>query len=179
VTESILLDALQSLTGRDWRTPLLDWVHGTHALPTHELLHAQGVTVSSQAPSLAQHLGLRASDAHEPSNRSGAVKIKHVLRGSPAEQAGFAAGDEWLGVNDWRLQKLDDLPLLLPASTGVHAQDIFKALVSRDGRLLQLNLPLAAILAQRPTAKASTSEAETSLPTLVIEDQERVRAWLA
>jgi predicted metalloprotease with PDZ domain len=176
VTESILLDALQSLTGRDWRTPLLDWVHGTQALPTHELLRAQGVAVSAQAPNVAQRLGLRASDAHEPSNRSGAIKIKQVLRGSPAEQAGFAAGDEWLAVNDWRLSKLDDLGLLLPVSSGVQAQDSCKALVSRDGRLLKLDLPLAAIYAK--PADQETNYVAAPLPTLSIETPALASAWL-
>jgi S1-C subfamily serine protease len=42
---------------------------------------------------MAQRLGLRVADAN------GAVTVKAVLRGVAAEAAGFAAGDEWLGVD--------------------------------------------------------------------------------
>ena len=31
-------------------------------------------------------------------NEQQGIRVKSVLRGSAAEQAGFAAGDEWLGV---------------------------------------------------------------------------------
>ena len=65
---------------------------------------------------------------------------------SAAEQAGFAAGDEWIGLQadvgqgrpttGWRLNKLDDLPLYLgPAKT-------LQALVARDQRLITLRLGL-------------------------------------
>jgi predicted metalloprotease with PDZ domain len=70
------------------------------------------------------------------------VQIKGVLRGSAAETAGLAAGDEWLGLEvgakgqggSWRLSKLDELPSLL----GKEHQLV--ALVSRDKRLLRLPL---------------------------------------
>jgi hypothetical protein len=67
-----------------------------------------------------------------------------VLRGGAAEQAGFAAGDEWLGLtigsgkgaSRWRLGKLDELALYVGAANKV------SALVSRDKRLLELVLTL-------------------------------------
>jgi len=74
----------------------------------------------------------------------GTIKLKTVLRGGAAEQAGLAAGDEWLGIevggNAWRLAKLDDLLLY----AGNHRRLI--ALVARDRRLhrLELHLPAAA-----------------------------------
>ncbi|MFZ9551352.1 MAG: peptidase M61, partial [Hylemonella sp.] len=63
---------------------------------------------------------------------------------SAAERAGFAAGDEWLGVelssgkktSQWRLQKLDDLLLYAGHQTRV------RALVARDQRLLALSLSI-------------------------------------
>ncbi len=75
---------------------------------------------------------------------NGTVLVKAVLRGGAAEDAGFAAGDEWLGVDigargqggSWRLNKLDDLALL----PGPERR--FSALVSRDKRLLRLPLLL-------------------------------------
>ncbi|MDI1245823.1 MAG: peptidase M61, partial [Rhodoferax sp.] len=78
-------------------------------------------------------------------NEPQGIRVKSVLRGSAAEQAGFAAGDEWLGVatgqgkttQRWRLNKLDDLATYLGSDTRC------RALVARDQRLLtlQLNLP--------------------------------------
>jgi hypothetical protein len=65
-----------------------------------------------------------------------------VLRGGAAEQAGFAAGDEWLGLTvgtgkaatRWRLNKLDDVLLYAATATKV------SACVARDQRLLELPL---------------------------------------
>ena len=61
-----------------------------------------------------------------------------------AERAGFAAGDEWLGLevgsarlaSSWRLNKLDELALYAGAATRM------VALVARDKRLLKLSLTL-------------------------------------
>ena len=135
--EQDLLDELQKQTGRSWHKDIKAWVHSTAELPVRALLMAQGIQVLDDEPQLAQRLGLRAVDG------AGGVQIKTVLRGSAAEQAGLAAGDEWLGVEvgktkarqqAWRLNKLDELPGLL----GAERQMV--ALVSRDKRLLRLNL---------------------------------------
>jgi S1-C subfamily serine protease len=75
---------------------------------------------------------------------SNGIVIKTVLRGGAAESAGFAAGDEWLGLEvgtaksatHWRLSKLDDLLLYAGTATQVIA------LVARDKRLLKLALTL-------------------------------------
>jgi predicted metalloprotease with PDZ domain len=107
------------------------------------------------------------------------VQIKQVLNGSVAHAAGFAPGDEWLGVEvtsskarnraqassdtrvtqAWRLKKLDDV--LLYAGT---AKKVV-ALVSRDRQLLKLNLSM-------PSAK------EHSTWRLAIDDAKKVAAWL-
>ena len=86
---------------------------------------------------MAQALGLRVTEG-------AGIQIKTVLRGGAAEQAGFAAGDEWLGLtvgagkaaSRWRLTKLDDL--LLYAGTATKVQ----AWVARDKRLLELPLAM-------------------------------------
>jgi predicted metalloprotease with PDZ domain len=98
---------------------------------------AQGIQVLDDEPQLAQRMGLRTVDG------TSGVQIKTVLRGSAAEQAGMAAGDEWLGVEvgkarqqAWRLNKLDELPSLL----GAERQMV--ALISRDKRLLRLPVQL-------------------------------------
>ena len=92
--------------------------------------------IHAEPGNFAQHLGLRHTDAN------GSVQIKAVLRGSAAEQAGFAAGDEWLGLEvgargqlgHWRVNKLADVPELLGKERKA------QALVSRDKQLLRLPL---------------------------------------
>ena len=136
--EQDLLAVLRELSGRSWSREIQRWVHGTGELPLRELLEQHGVTVQEEPAQLAQRLGLRVAE------NGGAVLIKTVLRGGAAEQAGFAAGDEWLGVevdkgtahSGWRLGKLDDLLLYAGGQSRV------QALVARDRRLLNLSLVL-------------------------------------
>ena len=134
--EQDVLDELQALTGRSWRKELQAWVHSTAELPLARLLEAQGIRIHAEPGNFAQHLGLRHADAN------GSVQVKGVLRGSAAELAGFATGDEWLGLEvgargqhgHWRVNKLDDVPLLLGKERKA------MALVSRDKLLLRLPL---------------------------------------
>jgi len=138
MAESDLLAVLQDLSGRSWSRELKRWVHGTAELPLRELLERHGVTIHEEPAQLAQRLGLRVSES------GGSIQIKTVLRGGAGEQAGFAANDEWVGVevgsgkslSSWRLHKLDDL--LLYAG----GQNRVKVLVARDKRLLTLSLSL-------------------------------------
>jgi predicted metalloprotease with PDZ domain len=138
MTEEDLLAVLRELSGRSYARELQRWVHGTGELPVRELLERHGVAVNDDPAQLAQQLGLRVADGTS-------IQIKSVLRGGAAEQAGFSAGDEWLGVEvgagasatGWRLNKLDDLSLYAGNQTRV------KALVSRDKRLLRLALTLS------------------------------------
>ena len=134
--EQDLQDELQTLTGRSWQQELQAWVHSTAELPLARLLESQGIRIHAEPGSFAQHLGIRHADAN------GSVQVKAVLRGSAAEQAGFAAGDEWLGLEvgargqhgHWRVCKLADVPELL----GPERKAL--ALVSRDKQLLRLPL---------------------------------------
>ena len=136
MAEADLLAVLHELSGRSWAKEIKAWVHSTRELPLKNLLQAQQLQVHEDPAQMAQSLGLRVSDA------GGTVTVKAVLRGGAAEAAGFAAGDEWLGVEvgarsqhgAWRLNKLDDLALLLGTERRA------TALVSRDKRLLRLPL---------------------------------------
>jgi predicted metalloprotease with PDZ domain len=137
MTEDDLTTVLAELAGRSFSKEMGRWVHGTADLPLRPLLERQGVTVLEEPAQIAQRLGLRVSEG------SG-IQVKTVLRGSAAERAGFAAGDEWLGLDVgsgksatlWRLSRLDELPLYAGRATKVGA------LVARDQRLLKLSLML-------------------------------------
>ena len=136
--ETDLLAVLQELTGRSWKKEIKAWVHSTAELPLRALLTAQGLLVHDDEAQMAQRLGLRSVDG------AAGVQIKVILRGGAAERAGLASGDEWLGLDvgargqggSWRLNKLDELKVLLGA------EKKFTAWVSRDKRLLRLPLSL-------------------------------------
>ena len=158
MTQDDLLAVLHALGGRSFEAELNQWVHGTADLPLKALLEAHGVSVLEEPAQLAQRLGLRVTETN-------GLHIKVVLREGAAEQAGFAAGDEWLGLtvgkgkqaSHWRLAKLDDVPLYAGTATELGA------LVSRDKRLLHLSLSLPQ---------------ELTTWRLVARDPERVGAWL-
>ncbi|MFP5485127.1 MAG: M61 family metallopeptidase [Gammaproteobacteria bacterium] len=131
--EATLRAVLLELGGRPFDAELDAWVHSTAELPLEELLGAHGISVKREDAPTAQRLGLRVSE-------TGAVQIKTVLRSGLAEQAGMAAGDEWIGIEvqgqGWRIGKLDDIALYAGTERAV------TALVARDRRLLRLPLAL-------------------------------------
>ncbi|NML43035.1 M61 family metallopeptidase [Ramlibacter sp. G-1-2-2] len=153
MAEADFAAVLKELGGRAFTRELANWVHGTRELPLKELLEQHGIAVLEEPSQLQQRLGVRVSE------NGGAITLKNVLRGGAAEQAGFAAGDEWLGVevagSGWRLNKLDDLTMY----AGSHRK--VTALVARDRRLLRLELSLPAgvttwRLALRDAARAQS-----------------------
>ena len=137
MTEADLLGVLEHLSGRSFQKEIALWVHSSAELPLQTLLERQGVLVQQESADLAQRLGLRVSEGTN-------IQVKSVLRGSAAEQAGFAASDEWLALevgagkqsSSWRLSKLDDVALYAGAAS------IIGALVARDKRILKLSLKL-------------------------------------
>lgn len=155
--------ALQALGQRSFAVELAAWVHGKGELPLKELLEAHGVSVFEDPAQLAHRLGMRVSD-------SNSLQVKAVLRGSVAEKAGFAAGDEWVGVEaatktkagvagpGWRMSRLDDLTLYAGGAKKVIA------LVSRDKRLLRLELAMPPVL---------------TTWRLAVQDAAKVDRWLA
>jgi predicted metalloprotease with PDZ domain len=131
--EQDLREVLLALAGRSFDAELDQWVHSTDELPLQSLLEHHGVAVHDDPAQLAQRLGLRVAEAN-------GIVVKAVLRGGAAEQAGFCANDEWLGVEvggtQWRLHKLDELTLV----AGPERQ--MSAWVARDKRMLRLPLTL-------------------------------------
>jgi predicted metalloprotease with PDZ domain len=161
--EADVLAVLKELTGRSWAAEFKAWVHGTRDLPLEKLLANHGVSVQHDPAQLAQRLGLRVTEDHS-------VQIKTVLNGSATHKAGFAPGDEWLGLevagktasqapSAWRLKKLDDLLLYAGMAKKV------TALISRDRQLLRLNLAL-------PDAKTNSTW------RLVLDNPKLVGRWL-
>ena len=159
ITEADIQQTLLTLSGRSWQAELQAWVHGTDDLPVVACLERQGVTVAHDPAPIAQQLGVRVNDS------GGTVRIKTVLRGGAAEQAGMAAGDEWLGVEwaadgtqpaeAWRLNNLDTLPRWLGLRTD------FTALISRDQRLLRC--PVSLRRAERVVRLAGSDAATLAL----------------
>jgi predicted metalloprotease with PDZ domain len=130
---------LEELGGRSFAKEIKAWVHGIGELPVRALLAKHGVAVSDEPAQLQQRLGLRVAEA-------GGINIKVVLSGGVAEKAGFAVGDEWLGITvgvgnnlqNWRINKLDDLAQYI-TELPIKSQKI-NALVARDKRLIHLTL---------------------------------------
>jgi predicted metalloprotease with PDZ domain len=137
MTQDDLLAVLADLSGRSYAAELQQWVHGTADLPIKKLLKQHGIHYEEERAPLPDQLGMKV-------NEQQGIRVKSVLRGGAAEQAGFAAGDEWLGVatgqgkvtQRWRLNKLDDLATYLGSATTC------RALIARDQRLLTLSLDL-------------------------------------
>ena len=141
MAEADLLAELAHLAGRSFDSEIAQWVHSTNDLPVLALLEKFGVQALEEPAQIAQALGLRVSEQQ-------GVHIKSVLRGGAAERAGFASGDEWLGIalaakkssaSQWRIHKLHDLLLYLGKAKK------FTALVARDKRLLELAVSLPAV----------------------------------
>ena len=171
VSEADLLTVLEELTGRSYAAEIAQWVHSTDELPLAALLAAHGVSLKPDTAQLAQRLGIRVAENHS-------VQIKTVLRGSAAEQAGFAAGDEWLGLRvktqAWRINKLDDVAFYAGPQTKL------VAVVARDGRLLELPLALPAAVPPGSAAqgKARRQPAPDTV-ALTATDTAAVSRWLA
>ncbi|MBA4112941.1 MAG: peptidase M61 [Verminephrobacter sp.] len=165
--EATLRAVLHELGGRPFDAELDAWVHSTAELPLEELLGAHGISVKREDAPTAQRLGLRVS---EP----GAVQIKTVLRGGLAEQAGMAAGDEWIGIEvqgqGWRIGKLDDIALYAGTEKAV------TALVARDRRLLRL--PLALEWPAPTGRKRGAGRPATDTISLGVTDAAQAARWL-
>jgi predicted metalloprotease with PDZ domain len=147
VDEADIAAALQAVGARSYAPELAGWVHGTDDLPLTDLLAQFGVRWSHETSTLPQRLGLR---LHE-GGAAGGLRVQAVQRGSAAERAGLAAGDELLALGDWRIVKLDDLIVLasaLPRQAGR-----LSLLIARDRRLatLKLDIDLAEALGEAPS----------------------------
>jgi len=135
MNERDLLGVIADLSSPNIAEQLDHWVHGTEELPLKSCLEQHGVHYETTNATQLDQWGLKVKE-------NNGLFIKGVLRDSLAEQAGFAAGDEWLGIEvgkgkmnqRWRLIHLDDLPLYLGQASAC------QVLIARDQRLLTLTL---------------------------------------
>jgi predicted metalloprotease with PDZ domain len=158
MSEADVLACVTTMAGAALSRKLQGWIHSTDPLPLKHLLQQHGVSYQEERATLIDELGLKVVEQQ-------GLRVRAVLRHSAAEAAGFAAGDEWLGIEvgqgqnsqAWRLNRLDDLALYLG-----QAKDC-RAWVARDQRLLTLPLKIT-----------STSQRVK----LSMADAKRVGAWL-
>jgi predicted metalloprotease with PDZ domain len=136
IDEADIGAALESVGGRSFAREIAAWVHGTDELPLPALLQRFGVEVEAQPATLAQRLGIRVNE----SALTG-VKVTHVLRAGAGERAGLAPGDELIGIDGWRLRRLDDAARVLPQ------EGTTTLLVGRDQRVLSVPVAVASFAA--------------------------------
>ena len=169
MAERDFANVLEELGGRSLTKEIKAWVHGTGELPVRTLLAKHGVVVSDEPAQLQQRLGLRVSEA-------GGINIKAVLSGGAAEKAGFAAGDDWLGMTvgnasnaqSWRIHKLEDLVQYI-TEHATKTQRI-TAIVARDKRLIHLSLNWPAKSAEQTWRFKADEE---------VSQAKQLSAWLA
>lgn len=153
-----IMAAVREVGGVALARKLGAWVHRPGDLPLAPLWRRVGIEVLREPPTVAQRLGLRAQE------RDGRVHVKAVLREGAAHRAGMSAGDEWIGVNGWRIAQLADVE----AHAGTGAAEW---LVARGQRLLTLTLP-----ADAPQGAGAVKLRVSSRPAQAAEAIRR--AWL-
>ncbi|MBS0592649.1 MAG: M61 family metallopeptidase [Proteobacteria bacterium] len=125
IGEADIARAVHAVAGRSLQRELRAWVHGTGELPLRPLLAGCGVGWAEEPGDLAAELGLRLSEGPLTG-----IQIKSVHRGSAAEAAGLAAGDELLAVNGWRVRRLED------ARAWLQPGEPLQLLLARDQRMI-------------------------------------------
>ncbi|MGL4668550.1 MAG: M61 family metallopeptidase [Saezia sp.] len=128
ITEKDVLHALHEVGGRSYARELQAWVHSTKELPVEKLLQKAGAKIKRTPVTRAQNLGVTVQKT--PSG----ITLKTVLKGSVAEQAGMAAGDELIAANGWRLTDLEHW------DTYVKQGELGRVLIARDGQVMQLDV---------------------------------------
>ena len=158
ISQADIAAALQKVGGRSYAAELAEWVHGKGEPPVLALLAAHGVGARSAAPSWLVRWGFKVQEA------GGSLKIQNILRGSVAEQAGLAAGDEIIAINSMRIKSLEQLHYLLnPAQQAGKAS--IEILYARSGRVLRSQAQLA-------------SHTPDVLRELWVQDASKAQAWL-
>ena len=178
ITERDFAQVLEELGGRSYKKEIAAWVHGTDELPVQKCLELHGIKMLKSQATWQQHLGMRVTE-----KVGEGVLVKTVLSGGAAEVAGFAPGDEWIGIelgtgapsknkqSSWRIHKLDDLTLYVgDVSKFVSQAASLSALVARDMKLIKLPMQMK--------RKKQSSE-DHLIWRFEIQDSKRLQQWLA
>jgi predicted metalloprotease with PDZ domain len=128
IREKDIFQVVDDLAEAPFSLQLRQWVHDKEELPIKALLEAMGINWLTAEASMAQRLGLKVTE-----NPLTGIKITHVLDHGCAQASGLCAGDEWLGLNGWRLRRLEDLQRLV-------TQPNLIATIAREQRLVQIPL---------------------------------------
>ena len=139
ISQADIWQAVDDIAGQPLSPTLSHWVHGTNDFPWPELLNPFGLTWQATTPTIAQRWGLKVSE----SALTG-IKVSQVLRGGLGEKIGLSAGDEVMGLNQWRVRRLDEAPRFLAPGKPC------PLLVCRDQALLTLTLPADAATVAAP-----------------------------
>ena len=178
ITERDFVQVLEELGGRSYKKEIAAWVHGTNELPVQKCLELHGIKILKSQASWQQHLGTRVTE-----KAGEGVLVKTVLSGGAAEAAGFAPGDEWIGIelgagapsknkqSSWRIHKLDDLTLYVGDVSKFVSQAVsLSALVARDMKLIKLPMQMK--------RKKQSSE-DHLIWRFEIQDTKKLQQWLA
>ena len=130
IAEKDILDALQQIGKRSYARELREWVHGIKELPVEKLLRKAGVAIKRKPVTIAQKLGVVIQKT------ASGIVLKTVLKGSVAEAAGMAAGDEVVAVNGWRLSEM--------VHWNIYAREgeVAEVLIARDAKIMPLQLQM-------------------------------------
>jgi predicted metalloprotease with PDZ domain len=137
-TDDEYQDAVAKVAGRRFDEFFRKNVYGTETLPYNTALGYAGLTLTNTPVSTDAALGANVSTA------GGKFTVTSVVRNGSAWQGGLSVSDEILAINGARLT--DDPNKLL---AGVPVGTPISLIVSRDGQLKEVTLPLLAPMAQR------------------------------
>jgi predicted metalloprotease with PDZ domain len=107
-----------------------DYIYGTKPLPWEESLRTAGIDLIPKDSLRKPWIGVAASDAGER------TKIRNVVAGSPAEEAGIEIGDELLAFNGFRVRANDFIDRIGEMKIG----DAFTITIFRNDALRQIQV---------------------------------------
>lgn len=128
------------------------WLTSCEDPPLHTYLADVGLRLEPQ-PAHSQELGCRLELG------AAGLTLQRVVRDGPAERAGLAVGDEWIGLDGVRLRSVDDCLDLLRAELPLTAHQV---LFCRDGRVRTTTLVPEAPAVERWTLVLDPATAEAT-----------------
>ena len=128
------------------------WLTSCHDPPLHTYLADVGLRLEPQL-ARSQELGCRLELG------ATGLTLQRVVRDGPAERAGLAVGDEWIGLDGVRLRSVDDCMDLVRAELPLTAHAL---LFCRDGRVRTTTLLPEAPAVERWTLVLDSAAAEAT-----------------